>query len=73
MFPCRCSGDGHRESLPNKLMVLALNITHEYFRLVEWHLYFNSNSKFLHENGYESAKRLYNKHGTNPNSEGQGG
>ena len=33
----------------------------EYFRLVKWYLHFNSASKkSLHENGYESAKRLFN-------------
>ncbi len=47
---------------PNPRKVLALNIIlHEYFELVKWYLGFNSDSKtFLHENGYERAKRLYN-------------
>jgi len=52
---------------PNPRKVLALNRTlGEYFMLVKWYLGFNSDSKtFLHENGYESAMQLYNKHGTN--------
>ncbi len=47
---------------PNRKKVLALNKTlTEYFRLVKWYLCFNSTSKkFLHENGYESAKGLFN-------------
>jgi len=47
---------------PNRLKVLALNRTLcEYFRLVKWYLGFSSKSKtFLHENGYENAKRLFN-------------
>jgi len=47
---------------PNKRKVLALNrCLCEYFRLVRWYLRFNSTSKkFLHENGYELAKRLFN-------------
>ncbi|MBS7611886.1 hypothetical protein KEJ27_06735 [Candidatus Bathyarchaeota archaeon] len=47
---------------PNKLKVLSLNrALNEYFRLVNWYLSFNSNSKkFLHENSYEDAKRLFN-------------
>jgi len=47
---------------PNRLKVLALNrVLGEYFRLVKWYLGFNSDSKnFLHTNGYERAKRLYN-------------
>ena len=47
---------------PNRLKVLALNRTlSEYFRLLKWYLGFNSTSKmFLHENGYEKAKRLFN-------------
>jgi len=47
---------------PNSRKVLALNRTlGEYFRLVKWYLSFNSDSKtFLHENGYERAKRLFN-------------
>jgi len=47
---------------PNSKKVLALNRTlSEYFTLVKWYLCFNSDSKsFLHENGYERAKRLFN-------------
>ena len=47
---------------PNRLKVLALNRTlSEYLRLVKWYLGFNSKSKsFLHENGYEKAKGLFN-------------
>jgi len=47
---------------PNPRKVLALNRTlGEYFRLVKWYLCFNSDSKtFLHENGYERAKNLFN-------------
>ncbi|RLE41400.1 transposase, partial [Candidatus Woesearchaeota archaeon] len=47
---------------PNPNKVLALNMTlKEYFRLVRWYLSFNSTSKtFLHGNGYEKAKRLFN-------------
>ncbi len=47
---------------PNKRRVLALNKTlNEYFRLVMWYLGFNSKSKsFLHKNGYEKAKELFN-------------
>jgi len=46
---------------PNSRKVLALNRTlSEYFMLVKWYLGFNSDSKtFLHENGYEKAKRLF--------------
>jgi len=46
----------------NRLKVLALNrALGEYFKLVKWYLGFNSKSKsFLHENGYEGAKRLFN-------------
>jgi len=55
------SGYSHRESLLNSRKVLALNRTlGEYFRLVKWYLCFNSNSRmFLHENGYDRAKRLF--------------
>jgi len=47
---------------PNPGKVLALNKTlEEYFKLVKWYLDFNSKSKkFLHANGYEKAKRLFN-------------
>jgi len=47
---------------PNPSKVLALNKTlDEYFKLVRWYLQFNSKSKkFLHENSYEEAKRLFN-------------
>jgi len=47
---------------PNKKKVLALNKTlEEYFKLVNWYLNLNSTSKtFLHKNGYEKAKRLFN-------------
>jgi len=47
---------------PNSRKVLTLNRTlSEYFTLVKWYLCFNSDSKsFLHENGYEKAKRLFN-------------
>jgi IS605 OrfB family transposase len=47
---------------PNERKVLALNRTlNEYFRLVRWYIGFNSKSKsFLHENGYEKAKELFN-------------
>jgi len=47
---------------PNRLKVLALNrCLQNYFQLVKWYLRFNSTSKrFLHENGYEKAKRLFN-------------
>jgi len=47
---------------PNRLKVLALNrCLTEYFGLVKWYLAFNSTSKkFLHENGYEQAKGLFN-------------
>ncbi|MHC1610432.1 MAG: RNA-guided endonuclease InsQ/TnpB family protein [Candidatus Methanospirareceae archaeon] len=47
---------------PNRLKVLALNRTlNEYFKLVKWYLNFNSRSKnFLHQNGYEKAKMLFN-------------
>jgi IS605 OrfB family transposase len=47
---------------PNRLKVLALNrALNEYFRLVRWYISFNSKSKsFLHENGYEKAKELFN-------------
>ncbi|MGB9779050.1 MAG: RNA-guided endonuclease InsQ/TnpB family protein, partial [Candidatus Bathyarchaeales archaeon] len=47
---------------PNERKVLALNRTlSEYFKLVKWYLNFNSKSKsFLHENGYEKAKELFN-------------
>jgi len=46
---------------PNSRKVLALNRTlSEYFMLVKWYLGFNSDSKtFLHENGYERAKNLF--------------
>jgi len=46
---------------PNSRKVLALNRTFgKYFRLVKWYIRFNSDSKtFLHENGYERAKRLF--------------
>ena len=47
---------------PNKKKVLALNrCLEEYFNLVNWYLSFNSTSKtFLHKNGYEKAKQLFN-------------
>jgi len=47
---------------PNKRKVLALNrCLEEYFKLVKWYLSFNSASKtFLHRNGYEEAKQLFN-------------
>jgi IS605 OrfB family transposase len=47
---------------PNERKVLALNRTlSEYFGLVKWYLKFNYKSKsFLHENGYEEAKKLFN-------------
>jgi len=47
---------------PNGLKVLALNrCLSDYLRLVKWYLRFNSTSKeFLHEKGYEKAKRLFN-------------
>ncbi len=47
---------------PNKRKVLALNkCLKEYFKLVSWYLSFNSTSKtFLHKNGYEKAKQLFN-------------
>ena len=47
---------------PNRLKVLALNRTlSKYFELVRWYIGFNSRSKsFLHENGYEKAKELFN-------------
>jgi len=47
---------------PNKKKVLALNkCLEEYFKLAMWYLSFNSTSKtFLHRNGYEKAKRLFN-------------
>ena len=47
---------------PNKKKVLVLNkCLEEYFELVKWYLSFNSTSKaFLHKNGYEKAKRLFN-------------
>ena len=46
---------------PNRLKVLALNrCLEQYFGLVKWYLRFNSSSKkFLHENGYEKAKGLF--------------
>ena len=46
---------------PNRNKVLALNrCLREYFRLVKWYLRFNSTSKkFLHENGYEKARRFF--------------
>jgi len=46
---------------PNPGKVLALNKTlEEYFKLVKWYLQFNSKSKkFLHNNCYEEAKRLF--------------
>ncbi|HDN74477.1 MAG TPA: hypothetical protein ENG16_05615 [Archaeoglobus sp.] len=45
----------------NKKKVLALNkCLDEYFEL-NWYLSFNSTSKtFLHKNGYERAKQLFN-------------
>ena len=47
---------------PNRRKVLALNrCLKDYFQLVKWYLRFNSSSKkFLHEKGYEKAKRLFN-------------
>ena len=47
---------------PNKKKVLALNMClKEYHTLVKWYLNFNSTSKtFLHSNGYEKAKQLFN-------------
>jgi len=47
---------------PNKKKVLALNkCLEEYLKLVMWYLNFNSTSKtFLHKNGYEKAKELFN-------------
>jgi len=47
---------------PTGLKVLALNRTlGEYFKLIKLYLGFNSDSMtFLHENGYESAKQLFN-------------
>jgi len=47
---------------PNRRKVLALNkCLREYFKLVNWYLSFNSTSKtFLHRNGYEKAKQLFN-------------
>jgi len=47
---------------PNKKKILALNrCLEEYFNTVKWYLSFNSTSKsFLHKNGYEKAKRLFN-------------
>jgi len=47
---------------PNRRKVLALNkCLNEYFKLVRWYLHFNSTSKiFLHRNGYEKAKKLFN-------------
>lgn len=47
---------------PNERKVLALNRTlSKYFGLVKWYLNFNSKSKtFLHKNGYERAKELFN-------------
>jgi len=47
---------------PNRKKVLALNrCLEEYFKLVNWYLSFNSTSKtFLHKNGYEKAKQLFN-------------
>ncbi len=60
---------------PNERKVLALNKTlGEYFKLVKWYLSFNSKSKsFLHENGYERAKELFNlKTDPNPNCKRQG-
>ncbi|AEA46442.1 RNA-guided endonuclease InsQ/TnpB family protein [Archaeoglobus veneficus] len=47
---------------PNRKKVLALNrCLEEYFKLVSWYLNFNSTSKtFLHKNGYEKAKQLFN-------------
>lgn len=49
-------------SKPNKLKILALNKTlDEYLKLVKWYLSFNSKSKsYLHEKGYEEAKKLFN-------------
>ncbi len=47
---------------PNKRKISALNrCLEEYFKLVNWYLSFNSTSKtFLHRNGYEKAKQLFN-------------
>jgi len=47
---------------PNRRKVLALNRCLSYYlQLVKWYLRFNSTSKkFLHENGYERVKRLFN-------------
>ncbi|MHA1832850.1 MAG: hypothetical protein ACTSV7_02560 [Candidatus Baldrarchaeia archaeon] len=47
---------------PNRQKVLALNrCLNDYLQLVKWYLRFNSTSKkFLHENGYERAKGLFN-------------
>ncbi|WP_456329952.1 hypothetical protein [Archaeoglobus sp.] len=47
---------------PNRKKVLALNrCLEEYSGAVEWYLNFNSTSKtFLHKNGYERAKQLFN-------------
>lgn len=47
---------------PNKKKVLVLNkCLEEYYALVNWYLSFNSTSKaFLHKNGYEKAKQLFN-------------
>jgi hypothetical protein len=46
----------------NKGKILALNkCLDEYFRAVKFFLSFNSRSKiFLHKNGYEKAKQLFN-------------
>ena len=46
----------------NRKKVLALNkCFKEYFELVNWYLSFSSTSKtFLHKNGYEKAKQLFN-------------
>ena len=46
----------------NKKKVLTLNkCLGEYFELVNWYLSFSSTSKtFLHKNGYEKAKQLFN-------------
>ena len=47
---------------PNRKKVLALNrCLEEYFKLVKWYISFDTTSKtFLHKNGYEKAKQLFN-------------
>ncbi len=47
---------------PNPQKVFALNRTlQEYHELIKWYLTLDSTSKrFLHENGYQKAKRLFN-------------